>query len=218
MALTGTQPWTPTITFQQRLSGDLFVLYSNSTFQALTPVNLTQDAALLPGNAEVAVAVTTTPALVALATRVPPTPAPTLASFAFPTNTPVAPVAPAVITAPAADLLVYYTDFSLVLYNNTPQAVNLTGLSLGADNRITVERWGTVATFPVEAFPAGSCLMVSETGSSPTTPGNCKFIRSQLEVSASRAFWKAGSFTVNRGDTLLATCQAGASPCAVDLP
>src|SRR5690349_16778159 len=45
-ALTGTQPWTPTISFQERLSGNLFVLYSNSTYQALSPVSLGQDVAL----------------------------------------------------------------------------------------------------------------------------------------------------------------------------
>lgn len=217
-ALTGTQPWTSTITFEQRLSGSMFVLFSNTTFQALTQVDLSQDVALLPGNLEVAQAVTTTPALVALATKVPPTAAPTLASFAFPTNTPAAPLAPAPTTAATADLLVQYTDHALVIYNNASQAMNLSGLSIGADNRLTVERWQTVASFAADAFPAGSCLMVSETGSSAATPANCKFIRSQLEVSASRAFWKTGSFTVNRGETVLATCQVGASPCAVDLP
>src|SRR5262245_6861786 len=48
-ALTGTQPWTPTINFQDRISDNLFVLYSNSTYQALSPVSVSQDMALLPG-------------------------------------------------------------------------------------------------------------------------------------------------------------------------
>ncbi len=217
-ALTGTQPWTPTITFEQRLSGSMFVLFSNTTFQALSEVDLSQDIALLPGNVDVALAVTSAPALVDLATRMPPTAAPTLASFAFPTNTPAAGIAAVPTSATTADLLVQYTEHTLVIYNNTSQPVNLSGLSVGADNPLTVERWRTVASFASDAFPAGSCLMVSETASSPATPANCKFVRSQLEVSPSRAFWKTGSFTVNQNGTVLATCQVGASPCAVDLP
>jgi uncharacterized protein YkwD len=220
-ALTGTQPWTPTITFEQRLNGSMFVLFSNITFQALTEVDLSQDMALLPGNldAVVAQAVITTPALADLVTSAPPTIAPTLASFAFPTNTPAAPPALAAIpSTTTADLLVQYTEHTLVIYNNASQPVNLNGLSVGSDNPLTVERWSTVASFSSDAFPVGSCLMVSEAGSSPATPTNCKFVRSQLEVSPSRAFWKTGPFTVNQNGTVLATCQVGASPCAVDLP
>src|SRR5262249_26694532 len=70
-ALTGSQPWTPTISFDQRLSGSIFVLYTNNTYQALTSVNVAQDIALLPGNLPVASAVTSTPVLVAPPTKVP---------------------------------------------------------------------------------------------------------------------------------------------------
>jgi uncharacterized protein YkwD len=221
-ALTGTQPWTPTINFEQRLSGEIFVLFTNSTYQALTPVNVEQDFAVLPGSAP---AVVEEPALVALATQVPPTAVPALptaaaplAQFAFPTNTPNAPALVASAAPAAADLLALYTDHALVIFNNVPTAVNLSGLSIGGANRLSVERWQTVASFPIDAFPSGSCLMVSEAGSSPATPSNCKFVRSQLEVSASRAFWKLEPFTINRGDSILATCQPGAGQCAVDLP
>lgn len=219
-ALTGTQPWTPSITFEQRLGGSLYVLFSNTTFQAMTEVDMSQDMALLPGNLNAVVAQAATPALANVVTSVPPPAAPTLASFAFPTNTPVAPaaLAPLSTSVPTADLLVQYTEHTLVIFNNAGQPVNLSGLSVGADNPLTVERWNTVASFASDAFPAGSCLMVSETGSSPATPTNCKFIRSQLEVSSSRAFWKTGSFTINKNGAVLATCQVGASPCAVDLP
>jgi uncharacterized protein YkwD len=217
-ALTGTQPWTPTLSFEQRLSGNLFVLYSNSSFQALSEVNMAQDVAVLPGTVQVASAPTGTPALVALPTKVPdtaPTAASTTAPLGIATNTPNLPAA---TTTPNADLLVLYSDHALVILNNTAGTVNLRGISIGADNRISVERWQTVATFSADAFPSGSCLMVSEANSFPATPVSCKFVRSQLEVSSSRTFWKQGNFTVNRGDTVLAICQLGAGHCEVDLP
>ncbi|MEO8612141.1 MAG: CAP domain-containing protein [Chloroflexota bacterium] len=215
-ALTGTQPWTPTISFQERLSGNLFVLYSNSTYQALSPVSLGQDAAVLPGNTTVVAAPTSVPALVALPTNVPPTAAP--AGIA--THTPsVAAVSTA--TSPGTvnpDLLVLYSEHGLVLYNNTSGSINLSSISVGVDNRISVERWQSVANFSITAFPAGSCLMVSVANSSAAIPTNCKFVRSQVEVSASRVFWTTTNFTVNQGDTVLATCLGGAGHCEVDLP
>jgi hypothetical protein len=220
-ALTGTQPWTPTISFQERLSGNLFVLYSNSTFQALSPVSLGQDVALLPGTTSiVSAAPTSAPALVTLPTKVPAA-NPTAAFAAMATNTPSVVAAPATsvpASAATADLLVLYSDYGLVLFNNSPGTINLGGISVGATNRISVERWQSVANFSIPAFPAGSCLMVSVSGSSPAIPTNCKFVRSQLEVSASRAFWTSTNFTVNQGDTVLATCLGGAGHCEVDLP
>jgi uncharacterized protein YkwD len=219
-ALTGTQPWTPTINFQERLGGNLFVLYTNSTFQALSPVTLGQDMALLPGTTSVAAAPTSAPAIVALPTNVPAA-NPTAAFAALATNTPSVAAAPATsapVNTATADILVLYSDYGLVLFNNSPGTINLSGISVGAANRISVERWQSVANFSIPAFPSGSCLMVSVSGSSPAIPTNCKFVRSQLEVSASRVFWTTSNFTVNQGDTVLATCLGGAGHCEVDLP
>jgi hypothetical protein len=117
-----------------------------------------------------------------------------------------------------ADLLVLYSDYGLVLYNNTQGSINLSGITVGSASRISVERWQSVANFSITAFPSGSCLMVSVSGSSPAIPTNCKFVRSAIEVSASRVFWTTANFSVNQGDTVLAPCLGGAGHCEVDLP
>lgn len=148
-------------------------------------------------------------------------PQPTITST-LPPPTPVA-VLPTTTPSPqptsarpaSVDMVLLYSARSLTLYNASSRALNLDPLQVG---RLRMSNWTQVASFPSGAFPAGHCLQATLLGSSEAAPTQCRFVRSQISISAARVFWTQGVFEVSYNGTVIQTCQAGAGRCEVDLP
>ncbi|MCC7206702.1 MAG: hypothetical protein IT323_05315, partial [Anaerolineae bacterium] len=155
---------------------------------------------------------------------------PAPASVALPTSTvavatagaaPVGapPAAAATPTPSGRSLTLIYDANTLFVLNNTSGALDLTGLNIGNDvGRSTIDRWLAVASFPTSAFPAGHCLGVTTRSAEPLPPLPCRFMRSLLNATASRAYWTQGEFVVRIGDREIARCSAAAGRCDAPLP
>lgn len=219
--LSVTLPWQPTVSLPSGSTGtEVYVLYTNGDFQAVAPVNLTDDLAVLPSGQRVVSAMTLVVSPAASVTPRPTTSAPATVSPPSVTPTPAGTTRASNIGLQSSkpDLILTYNSRSLVLFNNAPNAVNLTGISMGSDsNRITIEAFTAVSQFSISAFPVGSCLQIQLSGTSDSAPSSCRFIRSLINVSTTRLFW-TGTFTVTQGNVILATCDAGAGRCEVLFP
>lgn len=222
--------WQSTVPLTPGYGDKLFVLFSSGDFQSVVEVNTIRDVAVLPGGGTTVVNAQPTSAVVA----------------AFPTNTPqpsgvqsvvlasgtIATPVPAlaqptveptvVLPTPQpgnAELLLLVTTNAVVLYNQSGNAVNLTGLVIGNDiGSATVERWNTIAAFPVNAFPSKNCLKVQRINTFDPNPSGCKLVRSLITLNPERIFWTEGEFTVQRDSVTLATCTLAIGQCPVDLP
>lgn len=220
--LTDTLSWKAVIDLPANAGQNILVLVTQGTAQSIQSVDLKASVVVLPAGSAVAAA--STPALtqptvlptssVALATAVP--------QF-LPTNTPpgqptTMPAATAVLSG-LADVLLIYNRNTLTLINSSSQPVDLRGLTLaGEAGNLTAERWQHVSSFPLEAFPAGQCLKVNRAGTAEAAPTSCRSVRSIVDLTPERVFWTQGSFAVQKDSTLLATCDAAAGQCAVNLP
>ncbi len=162
------------------------------------------------------------------------TPTPVQVATTQPSPTVVVPTVPAISPTPTIQprvmvvtltntpkpkmLVLVYSDSALFLYNNTATPVNISGLVIGnATGRVTTEQWQRVAPFPADKFPAGQCVEIGLAGQASTF-GECKRVRSEVTIAASKIFWRQGQFTVSRGSTLLATCDASARRCEFPEP
>jgi uncharacterized protein YkwD len=226
VSLTPNGPWSSVVPLPSGQSSPVFVLFTNGETQSLVAVDIVRDVAILPANAAI---VAQRPTSTASATPLPTgTPTATATSQSQPTRAAGTPSASATATASAATtapgptrpgLALIYNANTLFVLNATTGAVNLSNLSIGNEtSRSTMERWLLVASFPANAFPAGHCLSVTTLGTTPSPPSACRFLRSELNVSASRAYWTQGEFTVRLGDTEIGRCSADAGRCDVPLP
>lgn len=227
-----TMAWKVRLLSSAGFTKPLTVQYTNGSYSAHADVDPAQDTAVLPGAPARGGAVSTavTPASPTPSNTAPASIGATASPTPLPnTSTPSASPAPSATStsaraSPTATLLVqpdvilFYNSRSLVIFNNAGKPVDLTGFSVGSSTvRISITSWTTVATFLVNAFPSASCLQVLQLGATDAAPSQCKFVRSQITVSAARVFWAKSQFTVNRGDTVLATCDAAAGRCNVKL-
>lgn len=225
-SLTPSAPWAAVMPLPRDPRGQIFVLFTSGTEQSLVAVDVERDVAILPASAVVAARPTSTPAPASA------TPTPLPPSAPIPSATPVVVVAtagpapagaiPAVVataTPSGRSLTLIYDGGTLFVLNSTSGALDLSGLSIGNDvGRSTIDRWLAVASFPASAFPAGSCLSVTTLSADPLPPLPCRFLRSLINVSASRAYWTQGEFNVRIGETEVGRCTAAAGRCDVALP
>jgi hypothetical protein len=77
-----------------------------------------------------------------------------------------------------------------------------------------------VPSVPLNAFPANNCLSVWSWNDPNVIPepAGCAVRRAVITVSPESFFWAQGSFEVRVGNVAVATCQADAGRCTVDLP
>ncbi|MBL8153915.1 MAG: hypothetical protein JNM70_07010 [Anaerolineae bacterium] len=219
--LTDTLAWKAVIDLPTAATGEnIYVLVTQGTTQSIQTVDLKTSVVVLPASTTVAAAPTPVPAQPTAPPTVQPTAAPGVAPATAvpqiaPTNTPLA--QPASVSA--ADILLIYSRNTLTLVNNSGQPVNLIGLTLtGQAGSLTIERWQRVSSFPIDAFPSGQCLKVNRASTAEAAPTSCRSVRSIVDLTPERVFWAQGSFTVQRDSTVLATCDAAAGQCAIDLP
>jgi hypothetical protein len=218
------QPLTATLNWQQvialpQTSESYTILFTQGEQQSVATLTSTRDTVVLPAGLSLAAAPTVNPTASA-------TPASVIAPK--PTSLPTVTSPPANSSRPTAapggsgvggELLLIYDRSGLTVYNASSAPVDISGLTIGSSvGQTTVERWNSIAGFPVSAFPAGHCLFVQQINSSASAASLCRSVRSVLTLNTDRIYWASGTFEVKRGDTVLTTCEASAGQCAVDLP
>ncbi len=222
--------WQATVPISPGYGDKLYVLFSSGDFQSVIEVDASRDVAVLPGSAATVVNIQPTAAVVAAFPTNTPQPSGVqpvvLASGAISTPVPALAqptIEPTVILPTAnptnAELLLMVTTNAVVLYNQSSNPVNLTGVVIGnAVGSATVERWNSIASFPVNAFPSKNCLKVQRINTFDPNPAGCKLVRSLITLNPERIFWTEGTFTVQRDNVTLATCTLAIGQCPVDLP
>lgn len=240
------QPWSNRLELPPILDTSVIVVYSDAAGKlAMSPVNLTRDWALLPGSipsadsAPIVAAAPTQAAASGQTSALPTTtvvPAqPGLPSVAATTPVPGAlptqlPIPTATLPPPtiapaqgsAAELTLIYDRRSLTLVNTAAQAINLSGIDLvGTRHHLEAARWALVVpSVPLTEFPANNCLSVWSWNDPNVIPepAGCTIRRAVITVSPESFFWAQGTFEVRVGNVAVATCQADAGRCTVDLP
>lgn len=226
-SLTPNGPWAFIVPLPPEPHGQLFVLFTNGEEQSLVAVDAVRDVAVVPPGAAVVAQRSTNTATATPTAAAPPaaTATPTPATTGQTTVTPAV-RAPSTTATPTAvpgptrpGLTLMYDASTLFVLNATSGALDLSNLSLGNETaRSTMDRWLGVASFPASAFPAGHCLSVTRLSTDPLPPVECRFVRSLLTVTASRAYWTQGEFDVRLGETEIGRCAAAAGRCDVSLP
>jgi uncharacterized protein YkwD len=224
--ITATMDWQTSVALTPDYGDKLYVLFSSGDFQSVVEVDASRDVAVLTGSASVVSAQPTSVAAFPANTPQPSgiqpmvlasgsimTPVPALAQPTF-EPTVILPTA----QAGSAELLLIVTTNAVVLFNQSSSPVNLTGLVIGNDiGSATVERWNTVAPFPMNAFPSKNCLKVQRINTFDPNPAGCKLVRSLITLNPERVFWTQGTFTVRRDTVTLATCTLAIGQCPVNL-
>jgi uncharacterized protein YkwD len=209
-------PWQAVMEVPRGAGETIYVLYSDGQRQALAEAGIKDSALVLPGS----LLPTVTPAAASPTPTASPTPLPVVPTavpagatltpaLALPTITlPTVPAQPTV--APpltVADLELRYDRFSLTVLNVAGRPIDISTLAFsGSQVGFAARAWTQVADVPLAAFPAGHCLQLVIGGSSPATPSECRFVRSQVQFGAGRSFWTMGNFDVLIGGALVATC------------
>lgn len=226
-------PWQSVMDVPPGAGDTVYVLYSDGQRLALAEANAKDGSLVLPAllppaavigtptppllaasptTTPTAALTTTTPAATALAS---PTPPPLAAS---PTFTPTAAL-PSATPLPAADLMLIYDRFSLTVLNAAGRPLDLSTLAFsGSQVGFAARGWSQVAEVPLAAFPSGHCVQLVLGASAPATPPDCRYVRSQVQVGAGRAFWTLGNFDVLLGGAAVATCPpvtGSSARCAV---
>jgi uncharacterized protein YkwD len=210
-------PWQPVIALPAGASGQLTVLYTYGSAQAVRTVDLTRDIALVFGATQPTTPTTTptSPPVVATNTPaggpglVPPSASSTPAATA--TQTP----APA---ASANTLTLTISRGSLLVRNTSPAPIDITGLEISSSaGRIVVSTWLRVAQFNTARFSPRDCLAVSASGSNPNT-ADCRFLLSSVQFPVDRVFWRDVALNVTNNGTVVGTCAAGATTCVITWP
>jgi hypothetical protein len=228
-AISATQAWQSQLTIPRNADNHLSILFTNGDQQSITTVNLMTDYVVLPDTLELlealASGITTTDTNVGVAlsstttnttssqnsvANVPTnTPAPT--NTPVPTNTPT--------PAPARALTILASSNSLILYNGSGVALNISGLSIGnSERQIGLGAWQSLAPVNESAFAATDCLQINISGQASDSDSRCRFVRSSIQMSSSRAFWLTGEYTVSINGQVIATCQPEETTCDVNLP
>lgn len=134
------------------------------------------------------------------------------------------PPAPPAVEAPAEpDLLLIYDPNVPVftLQNVSGDVLDLTPLSFsGAGVTLPISVWDTeFLASPLYAFKAGGCLQMWRFGlPQQDAPAECGTARQGWIIGDSGFFWTEGAFDVLYDGQPVATCEAGAGRCLVDLP
>lgn len=130
---------------------------------------------------------------------------------------------PGVIQHPAdRDLLLIY-DASVpvfTLQNVSGGEVNLGPLSFaGAGITVPSSVWAEYTSSPLESFKNRGCLMIWGFGvDEQPAPPECGDARQGWITSDNAVFWTQGGFTVSYDGVPVATCDAAAGRCDVNLP
>jgi len=228
-------PWQAVINVPPGAGDTVYVLYSDGQRLALAEANAKDGSLMLP-------ALLPPAAVIGTATPLPLAAGPTFASsVALPTvtapaaaviasPTPLPPVTasstftptaalPSATPLPTADLMLLYDRFSLTVLNAAGRPLDLSTLAFsGSQAGFSARGWSQVAEVPLAAFPSGHCLQLTLGGSAPATPSDCRYVRSQVQVGAGRAFWTLGNFDVLLGGAAIATCPpvtGSSARCAV---
>jgi uncharacterized protein YkwD len=227
-------PWQSTMEVPAGAGDGVYVLYSDGQRQALAQANLKDSALLLPDLLPGVQQPTATPSPAPSATRTPlplvpmtATPAVRITASPPPPGVVTATPQPAIVlpttaptAAPSAQLV--YDRFSLTLLNVAGRPLDISTLAFsGGQIAFSARSWAQVADVPLAAFPNGHCLQLAQSGSSPATPSECRFVRSIVQLAAGRTFWTLGDFTVLIGSTPVASCPAatsGSVRCTLILP
>lgn len=133
------------------------------------------------------------------------------------TNTPTLTLTPTPVPGP--ELLLLYDEDVLTVINVERYPADLRDVSLvGATFTLPMYWWSTINTF---AFQSGSCVQAYAGGisPSPSRPRECRVVReSRGRLFPDQRFWLTGTFDVKLNNEVIATCEASAGRCVVDLP
>lgn len=199
--------WAAEMPVPARAGDKLYMLLSDGTYEALIEVDLTSDLIWIPE-----LVPTVTPTSTFTPTYTPSrTPTPRITNTPTPTLTPT--------PVPGPELLILYDEDALTVINVERAPADLRGVSLvGATYTIPMYWWSTISTF---AFPSGSCVQAYAGGVSPSPvrPRECRVVReSRGRLFPDQRFWLEGTFDVKLNNEVIATCEASAGRCVVDLP
>jgi uncharacterized protein YkwD len=194
-------PWQETLDLPKNAGDKLFVLYTDGSAESMSEVDLNADVVVLPGY------------------EPPPDFAAMLAQAAAATPLPTATPEP-----PRPELLLVYDNRSLAVINNSRHTLDLSDVALQGNGMYLPMTWWQGArgvTLQLYDFPSGDCVQVwsEQEFTAPRKPAECRSVRSGRSfLENSQRFWLEGSFEVALNGDVVATCQAAARRCEVDLP
>ncbi|KXK50255.1 MAG: hypothetical protein UZ13_02650 [Chloroflexi bacterium OLB13] len=199
--------WAEEIPLPSRAGRKLYMLLSDDTYESLIEVDLSSDLVWIP-----TLVPTVTPTPTFTLTYTPSrTPTPRI------TNTPTLTLTPTPVPGP--ELLLLYDEDVLTVINFERYPADLRDVSLvGATFTLPMYWWSTINTF---AFQSGSCVQAYAGGisPSPSRPRECRVVReSRGRLFPDQRFWLTGTFDVKLNNEVIATCEASAGRCVVDLP
>ena len=134
------------------------------------------------------------------------------------TNTPTPTPSPTPIPGP--ELLLLYDDTSFTFVNVERYPADIRGLEfVGANSTLPIWWWATIRAY---GFEVGSCAQAYSaflTSQPPSRPRECRVVREQRgRLLPVERFWLEGTFDVRQNGNVIATCEAEAGRCEVDLP
>lgn len=194
-------PWQETFDLPKNAGDKLYVLYTDGSVESLSEVDLETDVVVLPGY------------------KPPPDFAAMLAQAAAATPLPTSTPEP-----PRPELLLVYDSHSLAIINNSRHSLDVSDIALqGNGMYLPMTWWQGARGVPLHLydFPAGDCVQVwsQQEFTAPRKPAECHSVRSGRSfLENSQRFWLEGSFEVALNGAVVATCQASARRCEVDLP
>jgi uncharacterized protein YkwD len=200
--------WAEEIEVPEGAGSKVYLLLSDGTYESLTEVDLRDDWVWLPE-----LVPTVTPTLTPTATFTPSrTPTPAITNTPTPTLTPT--------PVPGPELLLVYDETSFTFINVERYPADIRGLEfVGANSTLPIWWWVSVRAF---AFEAGSCAQAYSsfvTFQPPSRPRECRVVREQRgRLLPVERFWLEGTFAVRQNGETIATCEADAGRCEVDLP
>ncbi len=208
------QNWAARIPLPGQTFAQFVVAYFDGTTDVVTVVDPVQDILWLPETVAAARqgALTLTVSggtTVLAAPTTTPTPTPAVEVTAIPTA----------VVDDADTLVIYYSDRSLTVKNDTNRALDLSTVvlaSVDGSAQIPLTSWDNqFATVPVSFFPAQGCVQVWSWDEAVTlsAPRECRVRRSVITVPTASLFWAQGNFIVQQDDETLATCAVGAGQC-----
>lgn len=215
----GWQTWEPVIDWPDAESDTVYILYTDGENQAMAAVSrVTQEAVVM-----ITPTATFTPtASPTMAPDVFRTTVPTTTPSPVPSRTPSpAPTATDTPPPPVA-LIIDYDRNGLTITTDEQTGVDVSGVSLLGDNgrAVTLAAWArNMVALDLTRFRSGICLQAYPWDQSPPpVPSNCGRLLAVLTVSPDGAFWRSGTFMVQKNGEIIGTCDSADTTCRVPIP
>jgi hypothetical protein len=118
----------------------------------------------------------------------------------------------------SADLRLEYSGDTLDIINVSGAPADWTGLVLSGAITFPFTQFASVVDMPLDALPANHCVQIRDSSLSGAVvlPEGCGWVRSLIQVNATRLFWNE-PFQVLQDGATLATCEPSAGVCEVAL-